>query len=68
MKTTHTPNLDALDPFERAILDETLTALLRLHPITPPVAPVAEPTPRERALAAIYDASVAVAMARGALS
>lgn len=40
MTTPHTPNLDALDPFERAILDETLTALLRLHPITQPVAPV----------------------------
>lgn len=65
MATTNTPNLDALDPFERAILDETLTALLRLHPITPPVA---EPTPRERALVAIYDASIAVALARGALS
>ena len=42
MTTTHTPNLDALDPVAREILGDTLRGLFRIHPIhpiTPPVAP-----------------------------
>ena len=39
MITTHTPNLDALDPVAREILGDTLRGLFRIHPVTPPVAP-----------------------------
>lgn len=38
MKTTHTPNLDRLDPMAREILGDVLTGLFRIHPIAPPVA------------------------------
>lgn len=37
--TTHTPNLDRLDPMAREILGDTLRGLFRIHPITAPVAP-----------------------------
>ena len=39
MKTTHTPNLDRLDPMAREIFGDVLTGLFRIHPIAPPVAP-----------------------------
>lgn len=39
MITTHTPNLDALDPVAREILGDTLRGLFRIHSVPPPVAP-----------------------------
>ena len=39
MTTTHTPNLDNLDPVAREILGDTLRGLFRIHPLVPPVAP-----------------------------
>ena len=46
MITTHTPNLDALDPVAREILGDTLRGLFRIHPITPPVAPTDDDDPQ----------------------
>ena len=46
MKTTHTPNLDNLDPVAREILGDVLTGLFRIYPITPPVAPAGDSEPQ----------------------
>ena len=44
--TTHTPNLDALDPVAREIFGDVLTGLFRIHPIVPPVAPEGDSEPQ----------------------
>ena len=46
VNTTHTPNLDALDPVAREILGDVLTGLFRIHPVTPPVAPEDDSEPQ----------------------
>ena len=39
MTTTHTPNLDRLDPMAREIFGDVLRGLFRIHSVPPPVAP-----------------------------